>query len=389
MVAAERIKEFLIALGITEISERETDEGNWLQASCPLAPWKHASGVDRHPSFGVRIPTKEGESPYFHCFACNSGGSLPRLIHNLQMLSGEHYSEATQILLSMDLGEGDDKLSVDTGKIRKRVRVDKFADYEERLNNTQTRKALPVPENILAGFPSLSVDNDETHYVRRWLIEERGVSEQAIQDYGLRQYFGGRNDYDLGVVFPVISRDSVGSTLDLWVRMVHDKQFFRLSHDRIFCPVEYKAPHLWFGNHLVTPKTKNIFLVEGALDALRLYSLFTIHSPDWVVLASLGGPSKMQLDGFPCYTSAVYVAYDADQAGVQFAQKAASYISSHVKPPALYALDWGVAGIKDAGDLVDRAQLAEVVKKRIRLSVVEKRDPNKKRKYSRRNFREL
>jgi len=53
----------------------------WLQAHCPLAPWRHGSGRDRRPSFGLRV-NDTGYSAY-KCFTCGSHGSIPGLVRLL------------------------------------------------------------------------------------------------------------------------------------------------------------------------------------------------------------------------------------------------------------------------------------------------------------------
>lgn len=51
---------------------------DWVNSSCPLAPWLHESGHDRQPSFGIKA--EENEVSRFFCFTCKSSGSVLDLL---------------------------------------------------------------------------------------------------------------------------------------------------------------------------------------------------------------------------------------------------------------------------------------------------------------------
>jgi DNA primase len=57
--------------------------GIWVQAKCPLAPYKHKSGKDTNPSFGISL-----ETGMFNCFACESG-SLESLVQALELYASQ------------------------------------------------------------------------------------------------------------------------------------------------------------------------------------------------------------------------------------------------------------------------------------------------------------
>lgn len=83
-MTAEQCVLFLQALGAKQIKAKSN---GWVEATCPLAPWTHTSGVDHHPSFGLTI--KPGERSYFSCFACRSG-SAEELIQALELYTKDH-----------------------------------------------------------------------------------------------------------------------------------------------------------------------------------------------------------------------------------------------------------------------------------------------------------
>ena len=70
---SQSIEYVLNKMGVTEFKHN----GDWVTASCPLAPWTHAGGLDRNPSFGVHEGT--GVSGV-HCFSCGFSGGMMQLV---------------------------------------------------------------------------------------------------------------------------------------------------------------------------------------------------------------------------------------------------------------------------------------------------------------------
>jgi DNA primase (bacterial type) len=161
---------------------------------------------------------------------------------------------------------------------------------------------------------------------------------------------------EVGVIFPILNKDA-SKVLDMWVRMIDQKKFFRLSREFLGSLVDYHAPNLWFGNHLMSTE-RPVVLVEDALDALRLDSLGVQNC-----LASLGEPSREQIAGL--YAPAVYLGFDGggDRAGGRYTKK----VMETLQVPAVSLLDWGVVGVKDAGALESEAQLRAVFDARIKI----------------------
>jgi hypothetical protein len=355
-----QIKQFLYAIGAERVT---SDGGSWVRASCPLAPWFHEGHKDANPSFGI----KEGvgdDSPYYHCFACGSHGSLIKLLHNLQFLSGVHLKEASA-LLSSDASFFTQK---EVTRARKRIVVDKFAKHSDRKSR-EVRSNPLVPDDVLAKYPLL-VDSDleESNTVMRWLTQVRKLSVQSIADAQLRLYMDSFIGY-LGVLFPVIGRD--GAVRDLWVRMIHDKSFFRLTKKLSDSPVDYSAPNLWFGGERMNAD-KPVIFVEGQIDALRLETLGIKN----VVACGPGGPSYAQMASI--HVSVAYFGFDADKGGRGFAKRAYENMSALT----MFFLDWSVVGKKDPGELDNLSQFKRVFEKRRRLLRVPKIDltGNRRRK---------
>lgn len=71
------IVDVLTSIGCSRIRVRD----GYVGACCPFAPWKHKDGVDRHPSFFVKI--EEMGSSCYHCFSCESKGLLSFMLKDL------------------------------------------------------------------------------------------------------------------------------------------------------------------------------------------------------------------------------------------------------------------------------------------------------------------
>ena len=339
------IVHFLRLIGAKNI--QSDDARGWVRASCPLAPWLHESGQDRKPSFGVKVPDKEGESPYYHCFACQSNGQLPKLLSTVARLSGDRQLEASNYLSQFELFSSSD---ADAAPKRRRIRLkDRFAsvNFVER----EVLRNPPVPSDVLAQYPLLSEKSDLTAHATalRWLAYERHISLQSIAKFKLRLFVNPLDD--IGVIFPIIDKDGE-TVLDLWARLIDDKSFFRVTRSISGAGVDYKAPNLLFGNHLFD-QTKPGVLVEGAVDALRLHTLGIKN-----VVASFGALSSEQLESL--YAPVLYLGFDNDDAGHSFTRKA----MKSLRVPSIGILDWSVAGIKDAGELTGLDQFKRVFDER-------------------------
>jgi hypothetical protein len=347
-----QVEYFLTLLGVENI--KSDVASGWVRASCPLAPWLHGRGRDNKPSFGIKVPEEDGKAPYFHCFACESSGRLPKLLHDLTQLSGDRLIDASNFLSQFELF---DEEPDSNRRGPKRIRLDdKYAS--PLLTDREVKQNKAVPEECLLKYPLLAEKSDLNAHADalRWLAHTRGISLQSIAKFQLRLYVEPVLE-EIGVIFPILSRDGE-QVLDLWVRLISQKKFFRLTKDYTGSAVDYHAPNLWFGNHLYET-SKPLVLVEGAIDALRLHTLGIKN-----VLASFGGPSREQVESL--YAPAVYLGYDNDGengAGAKYTKR----LVDMLQVPAISVLPWEVVGIKDAGELKNEAQFIAVFNARTKI----------------------
>lgn len=316
----------------------------WVNAQCPFAPWKHTKGVDSSPSFGVK--EVEDGYPVYKCFTCDSSGPLPLLIHSLQWLRDERLGAATNYLLKFPEIFGGEDVDMAQAVERKRVKYDKYLEDVQR----KIEIGRPVPQFTLNTLPLLyDANNKQAEDSIDYLNNERGITEQAIRQYGLRLWLDA---YKMPViVFPIVSRKS-GEIVDLWGRWTGSKKFRRLTHDMVGSPYAYFAPHLWFGWQFFDP-AKPVLLVEGAFDLLRIKSLGMTGANVW---ASLGTPSKDQIA--QVYSDQkIILGFDADEAGSRMAMS----VYKEIKDANVSVINWAKIDpknpFKDAGELKNREQL--------------------------------
>lgn len=62
-------------------SKVEHRRSKWLEGKCPFAIWRHESGKDNNPSFGIRWDTTQ--KSIVKCFSCGFGGDLSELHYQL------------------------------------------------------------------------------------------------------------------------------------------------------------------------------------------------------------------------------------------------------------------------------------------------------------------
>jgi hypothetical protein len=71
---------FLQTLNCKQIRKKSN---NWVEATCPLAPWTQQKHGNHSPSFGhLGYPC---ERRIYHCFACRSG-SVEELLQTIELL---------------------------------------------------------------------------------------------------------------------------------------------------------------------------------------------------------------------------------------------------------------------------------------------------------------
>jgi 5S rRNA maturation endonuclease (ribonuclease M5) len=222
----------------------------WVRGSCPLAPWRHKSGKDSNPSFGLYV--SPGEPARFHCFACESG-SLQTLLQTLA-----YYQSKSPSYFKEDF-HGDLNLArqiIDQEEMELAV-LPEFTEF-----GAPEKKFEPLPEWFLDTF----LRADESVRAMAYL-KYRGFSEAEVNRFDLR--------YDTvtdRVVFPY--RDVFGRLAGLRGRGVQiaGAPHFSPHHDYVWNGIN-NSSLVWL-NEEVLDDEGPVVVVEGQFDLMRVARVY-------------------------------------------------------------------------------------------------------------------
>lgn len=287
----------LHALDVPNISDRT----GWVTSSCPFAPYKHATGLDRSPSFGIRI-----EDLFCNCFSCGTAGKLDSLLFELQQLNRK-----AQIYPSSAITEAWRVLNNHEAPRMSIPKIGVPAKNEVQIwPESWLRRYIPAPE----------------HYY----LKERGLSAKA------RELLEPRWDVEgCRIILPF--RDWAGRLCGAQGRTLIDAKP-KYLHYRYANVVN----DVWAGEHLCD-LLSTLYIVEGPLDRARLLNYTTN------VIASMGTPSRNKLARLKHFDRIV-ILFDQDEAGQKMAEKAATYLRTQPKRTVCI----GAFDAKDLGELPEK-----------------------------------
>lgn len=170
------VRSIMAKLGLT--SDARMSPRGWIEVPCPFAQWKHAGGVDRHPSFGIKVENA-GRS-FYKCQTCKSGGPIGALVRELGRLRGIDYGAIA--------GEAEAADLFGTS----------LPDYET-LFATRATALVPLDEDAMAG---LFDPPDEWPKAALDFLASRGVSLKTAEWIGL-----GFDPEKKRITFPVRGED--------------------------------------------------------------------------------------------------------------------------------------------------------------------------------------
>ena len=233
----EQIHTFLSALGVTAPTQQS--RSGWVVASCPVAPFLHEGGGDKHPSFGVKV-VEEGTS-WCKCFSCGTSGSLVHLVEVMHRytVGGINLREAEGLVLR-ELMESDINPP----------------DYESVVKAEPP--IIEFPEPWLSSF--VSVLNNPTGMA---YLGTREIDLPTVKALDLRYDGSSRR-----VCFPV--RDWVGRLVGLHGRAI--------DPDKVppYYVYRWNKKHnnqVWLGESWVDPD-KPVLLVESVFDLASCYRVY-------------------------------------------------------------------------------------------------------------------
>ena len=248
--------------------------------TCPLAPWYHEDGTDRHPGCSILI-NEEGKSGW-RCHACGHHGTLNWLVTKWGMLSRAPIETAFQLIEREEDGVAAVMTRIDTGIGRR---------WAEPVAKPPADDPEVVPEmeaQVFAGeVPQYAVD--------------RGLSLDTCRAWQLG-YDRGFGNYPVPrLVFPVRRAD--GKLVGLVGRAIHDG-----DQPKYLNYLGFPKSKFLYGLDKVQGRER-LVIVEGMIDVIRLWE----HGlPAAGVIGAMPSEAQAQLI---CGFDRVYLALDRDVAG--------------------------------------------------------------------------
>ena len=233
----ERIKTLFRYLGSPHTSTR----GKWVSGHCPLGPWKHEGGTDKHPSFAIQVSKQRSKCK---CLSCGFGGDLDDLrlvLHHYEKKNptGRSYKEAVQLIAT----ELDDSEFDPTD----------VPDYGE----STLAHDLIFPEFWLESFQSVWKFPHAVQY-----LKDRNLADETIKALDVRF-----DPLDRRVVFPY--RDKLGQLVGAQGRAIgpNPLRYLQYGYNGV------RNPLAWMGEDTVD-LDKPIVLVEGPFDYAAVWQVY-------------------------------------------------------------------------------------------------------------------
>lgn len=302
----EHVVQLLEMLGADKI----TQSTEWVRASCLFAPWTHGKGTDSRPSFGISL----GERSHYFCFSCQKSGPLTTLVTSLCMLRGRDNVEAREFVMNHE------HLGLDA--------------YE---NLEPVEPLSPLAPQILKRFPPAHMGLE--------FVQRRGITQEAIDHFQLRY-----DPANARLIIPIF--DSYGRLVGIRGRATDDAKLRYKEYSELYpTKTSPKAHGIWFGMHFDTEPRKKIILVEGEIDAIRLWQVLKRGG----IWASMGASlSKAQVKKVQGARHPVLMFFDGDEAGKLTTEKMQKKLVKVIEG-VFKVTDY--CGCKDPDELIQRRLL--------------------------------
>lgn len=325
---SEQVEQFLGMLGCSKIKR---GNNSWINASCPLSPWKHAKGNDANPSFGISIEP-EGASKY-KCHGCGTSGELPYLVWMLAKYSKKNLSDLMVFLQRNNApSEKELKERAQAAEYWTTERPKPIAGIRvnpQAMERKITIPELPIlPESDLDKLRSMPID------VRSYLMgSERRLSAKTIEEWELGYHAGANR-----IAIPI--RDCNKALVGISGRAFLEGQKPKYLHSSGF-----RGAFYLYGEDRAR-RGGRVVLVEGFFDVMIL------RQNGYNAVAMQGvNVSPFQIQKLKEFFSSVAILLDGDKAGYEGRNKCMQLIN-----PAL------PASIVDMPEGMDPDQLDEALR---------------------------
>ena len=305
----DQIRAFLMALGV---HTGAVSGAGWLESHCALAPWRHAAGVDKHPSFGVKLSSG---NPRARCWSCGFTGNLGELLVELRhandvAASGRDYDFATAVNL---IAQADSEFTPIGGDI----------EYLKRLESPLTTNTV-FPESWLDSFPKAYDDAGNIHPY----LAKRGLTWEIARLLDLRC-----DTYRERVCFPI--RDAAGA-----LRGLHGRSFAGVDPKYlVYLHKGESNPGVWYGEQWLD-RTCMVVMTESVFDLASVRRVYdNVVSP---LTANIKAARLKRMSGLVGLVTLFDRDPTGDRARAEIDRFYKHTLVAHVIPPAPH---------KDGGDM--------------------------------------
>ena len=251
---------------------------DWITTGCPLAPWAHEKGTDKHPSFGVH--EARGMSAV-HCFSCGFSGGLASLVR-------EYGRYAIK----------DNKISAEE--------IDQLIDFvllsEEDTGDIQMKGVQMEQKPVL--------ERKIVEYLNCYhgYYETRGITESMA-----RKWMLGYDPEVKRALFPLIAMDgSRRELVGVIGRTVIDEKPKWKNYPQNMRKCDYL-----FGEALIPETANKIIVVEGPIDVVLVTAALDEYAmTDYACVGLMGSdPSEAQQEKLISFGSEIICMLDNDASG--------------------------------------------------------------------------
>ncbi|MEM3008307.1 MAG: CHC2 zinc finger domain-containing protein [Nitrososphaerales archaeon] len=301
MINQDKIIDILEALG-TKPSRIANGE---IFASCPLP-----GHIDNNPSFSIR----QGDW-IWHCFACNEGGNLIKLV---------------MLCLEMTKQQATEWLN--------QYNASNLVSYIERVTNKPTRitrinaPLTEIPNRTIDQLPICPIEK-----LSRWHISNKKVVEKFGLRYDANHMRLRRGDHYVGPAI-IIPHVFLGKLVGIQERWLGDDlpRWLPKYTNSIDMP---KSETLYGWDQAIEFYDKTVIVVESALTCIRLWSI------GYPAVATFGASISIRQIGLLNSLDTICLAFDNDKAGQQTTKMLLNSLYNNVyiiEPP-----------VQDKADLAD------------------------------------
>jgi len=333
---AGEIEKLLYAIGMH--NKVRLRPNGWVEAACPFAPWKHAKGVDRHPSFAISVVP--GGTSRYKCHACGARGEMGlAFLWKLQRMSGrnlQHVAAFIENTNTPSLADLSRRIAMAASGPKPPVEV---AGIQVNLGlvGGEQPELTTLPDEELDQFTD-DFPDDVREYLTGdgWItvanedVKCRRLGPQTLIEWEILWHSDQRR-----IAIPI--RDVDGNLVAVSGRAWPPQRKPKYLHTK-----GWRRDFYLYGEHRVV-KGEPAILVEGQFDVLNLAQLGYRN-----VFAILGSYiARFQVEKLKEWCPSVRILPDGDDAGRKGARVSADLISMRLPAIAMDLPD----GL-DPGDLL-------------------------------------